>query len=109
MTLPQLVGLLREAPSAEQREWAANGLGAWDGWTNPQAVQALIGAARCDSSPAVRAACVRSLGRMNVGTLPVVSAVQALKGDSDPRVRHEADQAMLHLGGADPGAAGLPR
>jgi hypothetical protein len=34
------------------------------------------------------------LARMKVNTLPVVTAVQAARNDADPRVRHEAEEAL---------------
>jgi hypothetical protein len=108
LTMAQQMATLREAVDPGQREWAAHGLAAYDGWTNPQAVQALVAGARGDAAAPVRAACLRSLARMNVRTLPVLSAVQALKADADPRVRAEAEQALRQLGGADPGMVTLP-
>jgi hypothetical protein len=91
------VTLLREAKPVEHRVWAADVLGACDGWTNPHVVQALVASARSDIAPAVRAMCVHSLGRMNVRTMAVLSVVQTAKSDSDAHVRAEAEQALRAL------------
>jgi hypothetical protein len=94
MTLGEVVKTLSESPHPEYRVWAADNLATVDGWTNPEVVQALARAARTDQTPSVRAACVRTLGRMRCATMPVLSAIQSAKGDPDPRVRQEADQAL---------------
>jgi hypothetical protein len=94
MTMPEVVTMLRDSSHAEYREWAATNLATVDGWTNPDVVKALAQAARTDQNPTVRAACVRTLGKMRCATLPVMSAVQAAKGDSDLKVRQEADKAL---------------
>jgi hypothetical protein len=99
MSPTQLLSMLRDSVQPEQREWAADCLAACDGWTNPKVVEALTAAARGDQAPMVRAACVRSLGRMEVRTIPVVSVVQSSKADCDPRVRHEAELALAKLSG----------
>jgi hypothetical protein len=94
----QIMNVLQNGPSAQQRIWAATALSTCDGWTNPDVMQALVKAARTDTDPAVRAACVRCIGRMNVCTLPVMTAVQEMKADRDPTVRAEADLALRQLG-----------
>jgi len=94
---PHLVTLLTNSVDPEQREWAASQLSHYSGQSNPQALQAVMNAAQRDPAPIVRAACVRTLVRMNVNTWPVLTTVQALKADSDPRVKHEADQALVKL------------
>jgi hypothetical protein len=94
----QVVAMLQAGQSPQQREWAANALAGVDGWNSPKVVQALVAAARADADPTVRAACLHTLGRMNVRTLPVVACAQALKSDSDPRVRAEAEQTLRLLG-----------
>ena len=48
---PQLVAMLQTAVSPDQREWAADHLGDLDGSRNPQAVQAVVAAARNDQAP----------------------------------------------------------
>ena len=52
---------LRKASYPEDRLWAAQGLAGIDGRMNPQAINALMTAARNDSAAAVRAECVRTL------------------------------------------------
>jgi hypothetical protein len=96
-TPSQLLVTLREAAQVEQRVWAADVLGACDGWSCPKVVEGLVNAARTDKSAAVRAVCVHSLARMNVRTLSVLSTVQALKNDSDAKVRTAAEQALRTL------------
>ena len=98
----QVIALLKNASQVEERVWAAHLLASCDGWTNSDATAALIKTARTDADGSVRAACVQSLGRMNVSTLPVVTAVQELKSDRDPQVRAEADLALRQFGEAGP-------
>jgi hypothetical protein len=97
-TLAQVMTVLRTGATAQQRIWAATTLSTCDGWTNPTVMEALIKAARADADPTVRAACVRCISRMNVCTLPVMSAVQEMKRDRDPQVRAEVDLAIRQLG-----------
>jgi hypothetical protein len=97
-----LVATLRDALQPSQREWAADKLALLDWRTNPQAVEALVKAAREDPATAVRAACIRSLGKMNANTLPVVSALQALKADPDALIQREVDQALASLTSSQP-------
>jgi len=92
------MSVLQGSSNKEQREWAAENLGEYDGWTNPRVVDALAKACRADQEATVRAMCLRSLARMNVQTLPVLTAVQAARNDSDSRVRAEAEQALRQLG-----------
>ena len=94
------ISALRDSIYPEEREKAAEALGAFDGWSNPNAVQALIEAARSDAAPTVRAASLHSLTRMNIHSAPVASVAQALKTDPDPRVRIEAAQALQQNSGA---------
>ena len=92
------IGVLRDSIHPEERARAAEALGACDGWASPNVVQALIEAARSDAEPPVRAACLRSLSRMNVRTLPVATVAQALRTDPDPHVRTEAEQVLKQMG-----------
>jgi hypothetical protein len=92
-----LLGMLRESMYPSEREWAADKLAAVDWRSNGQIVQALVQGAKEDPAPAVRAGCVRSLGLMNVNTVPVVAAVTSLKSDTDPRVQREVEQALARL------------
>ena len=59
---------LRKASYPEDRLWAAQGLAGIDGRMNPQAINALMTAARNDSAAAVRAECVRTLTTTGVGS-----------------------------------------
>ena len=109
--LPQpekLLIILRDAARPEHRAWAADVLGSFDGWTNPKVVAGLGAAARDDKAATVRLICARNLGRMNVRTMAVLSAVQALKSDADAAVRAEAEKA-LHLLNNEPVASLSPR
>jgi hypothetical protein len=88
---------LHDSIYPSQREWAASRLASFEWRSHGDAVQALVTAARQDPAPLVRAACVRALARMQCNTAPVVSTLQALKTDSDPRVLHEVEQALATL------------
>jgi hypothetical protein len=90
----QLLAALRDSLYPSEREVAAERLAGYKWQSEPEVVQALVQAARHDPAPLVRAGCVRSLGRMKANTIHVVNAVQALKADTDPRVRQEVEQAL---------------
>jgi hypothetical protein len=92
---------LREALLPSEREMATIQLGRCDWRSNGPVIEALISAAKEDPAASVRAACVRALVKMNVNTVPVVAALQALRSDNDPRVQQEVTQALAVL------AAGL--
>jgi hypothetical protein len=94
---PQLLGMLKESLYPSQREWAANCLAQQDWHQQPQVVTALLMAAKEDPAPTVRAGCVRALGMMKANTLEVMQAMQVLKTDADPRVRHEVEDTMAAL------------
>ena len=96
--LNQLVGVLRESPYPAQREWAATTLATYDWRAHPQIIQVLIGSARQDPAPTVRAGCVYSLARMNAQLEPVTTTFQTLRQDADPRVRQEAEQGLSRFG-----------
>ena len=93
----QMLAALHDSIYPSQREWAAEGLATIDWRIHPEAAQALMTAAAQDPAATVRAACVRHLARMKVNTVPVIQAVQALRADPDPRVRQEAEQALITL------------
>jgi hypothetical protein len=95
--IPQLLGILQESLYPSQREWAVESLAGYDWRTHPHIVEALVTAAAKDPAATVRTECVRALGKMNVNTLPVVNAVQALKGDADPRVRQAVEDTLATL------------
>jgi hypothetical protein len=89
-----LIGVLRTAVLPSEREMAVDQLSRYDWRSQPHLVQALMHAAKSDPAASVRASCVRALGKMKINTLPVVQTVQALKSDSDIRVRQEVEQAL---------------
>ncbi len=97
---PQLVALLRTSLYPSQREWAADCLSQQDCHKEPQAVQALVSAAKDDPAPSVRAGCVRALARLHINTPPVLAALKALRTDTDAAVRQEAEQALSAIGTA---------
>jgi hypothetical protein len=94
---PRLLATLRDSVLPSEREWAAERLRRCDWRTEPQVVQELLTAAQKDPAPMVRAGCVRTLGEMKVNTVPVVTALEGLKNDADPRVKHEVEQALSRL------------
>lgn len=96
-TVQQSLRSLREAIVPDQREWAAANLATVNWQAEPQVVEALQHAAVKDSAPTVRVACIRSLARLGARTTPVLTALQALKNDSDPRVQTEATRALERL------------
>jgi hypothetical protein len=93
----QMLQMLRESDFPSQREWAAEQL-ALNARSNPEVVQSLVLAARTDPAPMVRVCCVRSLVKMQANTVPVVTAVQELKHDTDPRVRDAVGEALTAFG-----------
>jgi hypothetical protein len=95
---PQLLGLLKNSLYPSHREWAADCLSRQDWRSQPEVVQALVTAAKEDPAATVRAGCVRALAQMKANTLPVVSVLQSLKADADPRVRMEVEEALPALG-----------
>lgn len=94
----QLLAALRESMYPAQREWAANQLATFDWRAHPEIAPALIMAARMDPAATVRAGCVYGLSRMNAATQPVLETFHALRGDSDPRVRQEVQNALVRMG-----------
>jgi hypothetical protein len=96
-SLTESLATLRDSLYPSQREWAANALASYDWRTHPDAVHGLLLGAREDPAPSVRAACVRALARMKADSAPVVSALQAMQNDGDPRVLHEVESALATL------------
>jgi len=95
--LKQLTSMLHDSLYPSQRELAAEGLTNYDWHYYPQAVQALLVAAREDPAPQVRATCVRCLVKLNIRGESVLSVLGALGNDADPQVRKEAEQALVRL------------
>jgi hypothetical protein len=95
----QLMAALRGSLYPSERETAAEQLGRCDWRREPEVVQALVTAARNDPAPMVRACCVRTLAQLKVNTMPVVTTVQDLKKDADPRVRQAVEEALPVLMG----------
>ncbi len=94
----QFMKVLRESPYPAQREWASNTLSTFDWRAHPEIVQILLQVAQQDPAATVRASCVYSLGRMNAASEPVMSLLNTLRNDGDPRVRQEVEQALIRLG-----------
>jgi hypothetical protein len=93
----QMLGLLRTSVFPSQREWSAMYLAAVEWRTNPQILPALVGAAREDPAPTVRAACARCLGRMNANSDLVAGTLQGLRSDGDAAVRQAAEESLARL------------
>jgi hypothetical protein len=102
LSASELLMTLQTSLYPSQREWAVDRLTAADWHADARIVDGLVKAARVDPAPLVRAGCLRALARMRATCEPAVSAARDLKGDSDPRVRQEAEatlgvlQAALH-------------
>lgn len=105
VNVQQMLTVLHDSAYSEQREWAAERLAAVNPQSHPHVVQAVLKAAKEDTAPMVQVACIRCLAKMGCNTRDVTAALEALKGNSDPRVRVEAGQALSRLGG---GQAVLP-
>lgn len=90
----QLLATLKDSLYPSQREWAAENLARHDARAHPDVIDALVTAAKEDPAATVRAGCVRCLAKMKASSPAVVSAVQALKADSDARVRDEVERAL---------------
>jgi hypothetical protein len=94
-----LLGLLRDSISPAEREMAALNLTNQDWRSHPEVVQGLVSSARQDPAATVRASCVRTLAVQNIATESVLTTLNALKNDPDPRVRQEVEQALVRLNG----------
>jgi hypothetical protein len=95
--LPQLLAMMQDSLYPSQREWAAENLATYDWRTHPEIVQALVTSAGKDPAVTMRTCCVRTLAKMNINTMPVITALQGLKSDGDPRVRQAAEDALGSL------------
>ncbi|MCI0378655.1 MAG: HEAT repeat domain-containing protein [Gemmataceae bacterium] len=92
-----LLKVLRESPFPAQREWAANSLAECSSMAH-EVVPALLTGAQHDKAAIVRASCVYGLARLNANNAQVLSVLQHLRNDADPRVRQEADHALARFG-----------
>jgi hypothetical protein len=90
----QMLGVLKDSVYPSQREYAAECLSNVDWRTNPQVADSLLTAARQDPAASVRAGCVRCLAKMNLDSTAMMNTLQALKMDTDPRVRQEVEAAL---------------
>jgi hypothetical protein len=93
----QLLATLRDSLYPSERELAVDALRKCDWRQEPMVVEALVKSAKGDPAPAVRAACVRTLGQMRANLVPVVTAIGALRSDPDLRVRQAATEALGSL------------
>jgi hypothetical protein len=93
----QLLATLRNAVLPSEREMAVEQLSRCDWRQEPEVVGALLHGAKSDPAATVRASCVRTLARMKVNTVPVVTAVRALESDKDVRVQQEVKQALAAM------------
>ena len=98
-SITHMLGLLRDSISPAERELAALNLANQDCRNHPEIVQALLTSARQDPAATVRAGCVHTLAVQNITSGPVLTALNALKSDPDPRVCQEVDQALARLTG----------
>jgi len=99
----ELVHELQAGPLPSQREWAVEALTQADWRHDPSVVAALLKGATRDPAATVRAACVRGLVKMDTSDRQVLTVLESLKGDPDPRVRTEIETAMAS--GAIPAAS----
>jgi hypothetical protein len=113
----QQLSVLKNSLYPSQREWAVVSLASLDWHTHPQVLGGLLAASREDPAGTVRAACVRSLAKMQANTNDVRNTLRALRNDNDPRVRLEVEQVLAALNSkpatgmnhvASPGLAGKP-
>lgn len=95
--IEQMIKLMRESPYPSQREVAAQSLANFDWKAHPHIVPALLQGASQDPAASVRAGCVSCLGRMGAALEPVMTTLQTMRNDIDPRVRQEVEQALGRL------------
>lgn len=94
MIVEQLV-VLKTSLHPSQREFAAEQLGQISLRGNSEVIQTLFHGVKNDPAPTVRAACIRSLTRMKIHTIETMDLFRGMKTDQDPRVRLEADKALI--------------
>jgi hypothetical protein len=90
----QMLGILKDSLYPSQREYAAECLSSVDCRTNPQVAESMLTAARQDPAASVRAGCVRCLAKMNIDSTVMMNTLQALRMDTDARVRQEVEAAL---------------
>lgn len=93
-----LIETLRQDPDEAKRASAANELRSFDAASHPEALEALIEAAKNDKKPGVRAEAVNSLSRLRGGhelAGPVLE--EALANDGSMRVRLQARSGLMGL------------
>jgi hypothetical protein len=95
--LEAMLATLRDALYPSQRENTACALANLDWRAYPQVLPALLTAASQDPAATVRVACAECLSRMNTGAPQVRTTLEALRNDSDPRVRQAAAQALARM------------
>jgi hypothetical protein len=93
----EAMATLRDSIYPSQREWAADALASCNWRAQPEILHAVLTGAREDPAASVRAACVRALAKMKANSAQVLSALQSLKTDGDPRVLHEVEAALATL------------
>jgi hypothetical protein len=108
LSVPKLMSVLKDSDKPSQREWAADCLSGVDSSSHAQAVPALLAAARSDSSPLVRVACIRTIDKMHAHGPEVTAALKTLSSDKDPSVQKEASQALSHVADGGASSAVLP-
>ena len=93
----QMLAVLRGSIMPSERERAVQMLSQCNWHAEPEAVAAIMMAAKTDPAPAVRVSCVRALARMKVNTMPAYETLVELKNDKDVRVRQEAEQTLATM------------
>jgi hypothetical protein len=88
---------LRDATDPEVRHTAVKMLATVNWHENPEAVMALVHAARTDKHPGMRVASVRSLVSMKACTPEVLTALKPMTADPDEWIRTETTQALTYL------------
>jgi hypothetical protein len=98
LSVPKLLSVLKDSHTPAQREWAADCLGAADCKSNAMVLPSLMTAARSDSAPAVRIACIHALVKLHATGSDVLGTLRSLASDKDVNVQKEASQALTAMG-----------
>lgn len=102
----ELIGILKDNPSASKRAEAAEELRAFDSAEFPEVVATLVNALRDDSSSSVRAKAAESLGKLKPTSQEAAQALdQAVEQDKSFMVRFKARTARLGYRVPAPGKA----